>query len=87
MLVDKGAGAADVILDTGGTVTVDAAVAPVKSLTVINSTLRVEPGADLDVVGDLDADAGGAVLAFGVDVGGASLVDIAGDARPHQRHD
>jgi hypothetical protein len=79
VLVDKGAGAADAFIDSGGIVTVDSAVAPVRSLTVSNSTLRVEPGAVLDVVNDLDASVGG-VIAFGMDVGGASLVDVLGNA-------
>jgi len=79
VLVDKGVGAADAFIDTGGTVTVDSAVAPVRSLTVSNSTLRVDPGADLNILVDLDASVAG-VLTFGADAGGASLVDVAGDA-------
>jgi hypothetical protein len=79
VLVDKGAGAADAVLNAGGTITVDSAVAPVKSLTVSNSTLRIDPGADLDVLTDMDASGAGAVLSFGIDAGGASMVDVAGE--------
>jgi len=80
VLVDKGAGAADVVIDAGGTITVDSAIAPVKSLALGGSTLRIEPGADLDVSADMDAAGGGVVLAFGVDISGASLVEVLGDA-------
>ncbi len=79
VLTDKGAGAADVILDAGGTITVDSAVDAVNSISISNSTLRLEPTADLDVLADLDTH-GSAVLAFGIDNTGASLLDVAADA-------
>ena len=79
VLVDKGAGAADVILDAGGTVTVDSTVDAVNTLNISNSTLRVEPGAGLDILIDFDTDTD-AVIAFGIDNSGASLLDVAGDA-------
>ena len=80
VLVDKGAGAADAFIESGGTITVDSAVAPVRSLTISNSTLRVDHGANLDVLVDLDASASGSSLVFGLDAGGASLIDVNGDA-------
>ena len=80
VLIDSGLGAADAVLDAGGTVTVDSSVAPVKSLIISNSTLRLDPGAALSVQANLDAAGGGAVLAFGVDAVGTSMLDVAGAA-------
>ncbi len=82
VLVDNGAGAADVFLnDAQAVLTVDSAVAAVDTLTFGSGTLRIDPGADLNVLGDLDVVSGGfPLLSFGIDNGGASLLEVDGDA-------
>ena len=79
VLTDNGQGAADVVLTSGGTITVDASVEPAKSLTIENSNLYMTPTGNLSVLQDMDASSN-AGLTFGINAGGAGNMDILGHA-------
>ncbi len=80
VLVDQGAGAADVIMDAGGTAIIDSPVVPVKSLTITDATLRLDPGGDMQVLNDLSATSPAAVLSFGIDSDGSGMIQVDGQA-------
>ena len=80
VLVDQGGVAADAFITNGAAVTIDTAVATVNDLVVSASTLRIDPTGDLDVLGDFIASAVNSTIAFGVDAGGVSQIDVGQNA-------